>query len=188
MRSLTTPRLLLIPATVTALRADLESRPALAAALDVEVPASWPPEGLDPPAIQWTIDALESGRVPQEWGAYYIATRESHGERPLLVGLAGYKGGPEAGTVEIGYGILAEARRRGYALEAVNELIRVAFENDSVDRVIAHTLVGLVPSIGVLERSGFRFVGPGTDPHEPAAIQYELLRADWEAQRAEAPR
>lgn len=91
--------------------------------------------------------------------------------------------GPADGTVEIGYGIVPEARRRGYTSEAVAELMRWAFEHDSVERVIAHTLVGLTPSIGVLERAHFRFVGAGTDPSEPEAIQYEMTRAEWQARK-----
>jgi ribosomal-protein-alanine N-acetyltransferase len=178
---LETERLLLIPATVEVLRCDLESRAALAAALDAEVPESWPPDLYDRAAIEWSIEAYRTGQISPDWGVYYFAERPRPGGLPRLVGLSGFKGKPDArGTVEIGYGVLPEFRRRGYAREAVGAMLRWAFTLPEVERVIAHTLKDLAPSIGVLTSSGFTFVGAGCDPSEPDAIQYELRRVDFE--------
>ena len=41
--------------------------------------------------------------------------------------------------------------------------------------MIAETLPGLMPSIGVLRKCGFRFIGDGS---EPGVIRYELTRDD----------
>jgi hypothetical protein len=49
-----TERLELIPATVESARAALDGEPALAAHLAVVVPATWPPEFLDPP-LEFTL-------------------------------------------------------------------------------------------------------------------------------------
>jgi len=94
-----------------------------------------------------------------------------------LVGSGGYKGPPSSeGTVEIGYGIVSDHQRRGYALEAVRGLLTRAFALPQVQRVIAETLPELGPSIGVLRKSGFRLIGEGS---EPGVIRFELTRADW---------
>ena len=98
--------------------------------------------------------------------------------RPVVVGSASYKGlpGPE-GTVEVGYGVLPEFRRRGIATEAALGLVADAFTHGNVRRVIAETLAENVPSIGVLEKCGFRLMGEGSEPGE---IRYELTREGFE--------
>jgi hypothetical protein len=49
--------------------------------------------------------------------------------------------------------------------------------------VIAHTLEHLAPSRGVLEKTGFDFVGVGNDSSEPDAIQYEMTRTSYDNRR-----
>jgi RimJ/RimL family protein N-acetyltransferase len=177
-----TPRLVLIPATTAALSAELEGPGALAQTVGVDVPATWPPDLYDESAIRWTLRALEMRFFTPDWGMYYVAERPAQAsDRPRLAGVGGFKGAADSsGAVEIGYGILAERRRRGFAREAVDGLIGWAFTHDAVTRIIAHTLVELTPSIRVLESAGFTFVGPGVDESEPDAIQYELRRERYE--------
>ena len=67
MHALRTPRLLLIPATVAALNAELASRDALGKALEVDVPHSWPPELYDADAVRWTIDWLAEHPEHRDW-------------------------------------------------------------------------------------------------------------------------
>jgi ribosomal-protein-alanine N-acetyltransferase len=173
-----TPRLVLIPGTIAALSAELEGPGALARTLGVDVPATWPPELYDESAVRWTLHALETRFLIPDWGVYYAAERLDPPSSPLrLAGVVGFKGAADpGGTVEIGYGILTERRRLGFAREGVDGLIGWAFTHAAVTRVIAHTLVELTPSIRVLESAGFSFVGPGVDESEPDAIQYELRR------------
>jgi [ribosomal protein S5]-alanine N-acetyltransferase len=172
-----TPRLRLVRATPAYLRAELESPVALADALGVELAASWPPELFDADAARWVLRWLESHPGEEAWGFYYIV----EADRGQAIGAGGYKGSPDdTGTVEIGYGIVPERRRRGFAREAVDGLLAHAFADARVRRVIAHTLVELEPSIAVLRSASFSFVGPGNDPQEPSAVQYELTRAAYE--------
>ncbi len=179
---LSTPRLLLIPATAAALRAELASLELLARVLRVHVPPSWPPELYDADAIRWTLGWLETHPGDAAWGFYYVAeSPASRDTLPRLVGAGGYKGAPSAdGTVEIGYAIVPEQRRRGYAREAVGGWLARAFESERVTRVIAHTLPDLAPSIGVLRSAGFSLVGRAEDTSEPTAIRYELTRVAYE--------
>lgn len=175
-----TERLTLIPATPAILRAELQSPRALAQALGLEVPVSWPPELYDADAVTWTLTMLEQQRFTSDWGCYYIG--EALSAAPTrLVGVGGFKGGPDAsGVVEIGYGIVPEARRRGYATEAVKAWLDWAFNDPLVFQVIAHTLRHLTPSIGVLEATGFRYARDGGDANEPDAIEYDLPRATYD--------
>jgi ribosomal-protein-alanine N-acetyltransferase len=177
MPTIDTPRLILVAATSDALEAELVSRAALAAVLGVEVPDSWPPEQYDADAVRWLLAALADGRAANGWGFYYVVERPAPGARPRLCGGGGFVGAPdEAGTVEIGYAIVPERQRRGFARETVDAWIAWAFSHPDVTRVIAHTLPGLVPSIGLLEAAGFSYVGPHAAAGEADAIQYELRR------------
>lgn len=182
MTTLRTPRLLLIPATPESLRAELAAPGALGEVLGVEVPASWPPELYDADAVRWTLGFLLAHPNDRRWSLYYVAESPGReGERPHLVGLAGYKGPPdEHGLVEIGYGVVPECRRRGYASEAVRALLATAFADRQVRAVIAHTLPELAASIGVLRATGFTLEGAGSDPHEPTAIRFRLTRDDYD--------
>jgi RimJ/RimL family protein N-acetyltransferase len=164
-----TARLDLIPATPELARADLAGREALGEALGVPVPESWPPELFDEPALRYTLGKLEGRPEAAGWWSYYVVRREE----PLLVGVVGYKGPPAAGAVEIGYSVVPEHRRRGYATEASAALVARAFARADVERVLAETLPELSPSIGVMGKLGFVFVGEGS---EPGVIRYALER------------
>ena len=184
MPILLTPRLCLIPATEDSLRAELRSSSALGEVINVRVPESWPPELYDADAINWTLNGIQSKQLPPDWGLYYIAVLADDGDRPWLIGTGGFKGGPDdTGTVEIGYGIVPERRRQGYAREAVEGWMRWAFSDPRVSSIAAHTLPSLTPSIRVLESAGFRYVRPEADAGESEAIRYELSRAEYEASR-----
>jgi ribosomal-protein-alanine N-acetyltransferase len=140
------------------------------------VPSTWPPEFLDPPALQYTLDRLAEGPEQAGWWLYFVVLIDEAGGR-TLVGSGGYKGPPsDDGTVEIGYGIVSDHQRRGYATETVRRLLDRAFALPEVRRAIAETLPELAPSIGVLRKSGFRLIGEGA---EPGVIRFELMRAEW---------
>ncbi|HYC33742.1 MAG TPA: GNAT family N-acetyltransferase [Gemmatimonadales bacterium] len=171
---ITTERLELVPATAESIRAALEGEAALAACLGALVPATWPPEFLDAPALEYTRERLAEGPQEAGWWMYFVVLRQGPAGR-TLIGSAGYKGPPKDATVEVGYGIVRDHQRQGYASEAVRALLRRAFEAPEVRRVIAETLPELIPSIGVLRRCGFRLIGEGS---EPGVIRFELTRAE----------
>jgi RimJ/RimL family protein N-acetyltransferase len=172
-----TERLELRPATPDLLAAALESAAALAAGLKALVPPSWPPEFLDSPALEFTLNRLTEAPDEGDWWLYFIALPAAAGGH-VLVGTAGYKGPPADGTVEVGYGIVTDHQRRGYASEAVRGLVARAFEVTEVRRVIAETMPELTASIGVLRKCGFELIGEGS---EPGVIRFELTRAAYEA-------
>ena len=157
-------------------QAALDGPEALAAALDAVVPETWPPDLLDEPALRFTLGRLGAGLEQAGWWMYFVILPDAEGGR-TLVGSAGYKGPPSAdGTVEVGYGIVGDHQRRGYASEATRGLVTRAFAHPAVRRVIAETLPELTPSIGVLHKCGFHLIGEGS---EPGVIRFELTRADY---------
>ena len=148
--TIVTERLELVPGTPATIRAALEGEAALASALGAVIPATWPPEFLDPPALEWTLERLEEAPSVGDWWLHFIVLRQTPEER-TVIGTAGYKGPPDAeGTVEVGYGIVRDQQRRGYASETVRGLLANAFSRPAVRRVIAETYPELVGSIGVL--------------------------------------
>jgi RimJ/RimL family protein N-acetyltransferase len=178
-----TERLELVPATVELTRAALEGDRALGAALRAFVPASWPPEFLDPPSLEFTLDRLAEGPEQSGWWLHFVVLADGVTRR-TLVGSAGYRGPPSPdGTVEVGYGIVPEYQRQGYASETVRGLLAHAFAVPSVRRAVAETLPELTPSIGVLRKCGFRRVGDGS---EPSVVRFELTRAQYSTGRGTA--
>jgi RimJ/RimL family protein N-acetyltransferase len=179
--TIVTQRLDLIPGTPATMRAALEGDAALAAALGAVVPDTWPPEFLDPPALEWTLARLEEAPNGGDWWLHFIVLRDTP-EGRTLIGTAGYKGPPDTeGTVEVGYGIVRDQQRRGFASETVRALVASAFARPAVRRVIAETYPELVGSIGVLRKCGFRPIGEGS---EPGVIRYELTRGEHREQPA----
>jgi RimJ/RimL family protein N-acetyltransferase len=169
-----TERLEIAPATPELTRAALAGREALQASLRASVPPTWPPEYLDRAALEFTLDRLAEGPGQAGWWLYFVVLSRGETGR-MLIGSAGYKGPPSGdGTVEVGYGIVRDRRRNGYASETVRGLVAHAFAMPSVRRVIAETLPELAPSIGVLRKCGFHPTGGGS---EPGVVRFELTRA-----------
>ncbi len=170
-----TERLDLVPAALGSVHAALIGAVALSSALKARVPSTWPPEYLDDAALHFTIARLEEEPSAAGWWMYFAVARDAPPFGRVLVGTAGFKGPPSPdGTVEVGYGIVSEYQRRGYATEAVGGMLAHAFTFPEVSRVIAETLPALEPSIGVLRKCGFRFIGDGSGP---GVIRFEVTRA-----------
>lgn len=93
---------------------------------------------------------------PRAWllsTTWFVVNKESL----EILGEVGFKGPPNRGEIEIGYGLKAGARNRGYMSEAVDMLCRVAAAQTeyTVHTVIAKTLQNNVPSHRVLQKNGF---------------------------------
>jgi [ribosomal protein S5]-alanine N-acetyltransferase len=173
-----TERLELVPATRETILAALDGNDALGVSLGVSVPPTWPPEFLDPASLEFILERVSERQAQSAWWLYFVILPDDGAGR-TLIGSAGYKGEPsDDGTVEVGYGIVRDQHRQGYASEAAGGLIRRAFAVPEVTRVVAETLPELAGSIGVLRRCGFRLTGGGS---EPGVIRFELTRVDYES-------
>ncbi|NUW39025.1 GNAT family N-acetyltransferase [Nonomuraea rhodomycinica] len=95
---------------------------------------------------------------------------------------------------ELGYRLRRASWRRGYATEGSLALIGKAFGELGARRVFARTLTVNHASRAVMERCGLRFVRTDLQdrPHpadgaEHGVVEYEMLRAEWEARTANEP-
>jgi len=171
---LRTRRLDLVAATLEHIQAELQAPGALGPLLGVHIPEGWPPGEYDRNALEYFQAQIQAGGPGQVgWYSWYAISRNSQGKREGLVAGAGYLGPPKDGTVEIGYSVIPTARRQGYATELVAALVSRAFEEPSVQQVIAHTSDANTASTQVLLRCGFARVGPGS---EPESVQYRTRR------------
>lgn len=173
-----TARLDLLPSGPVELAAELDGPSSLGRALGVRVPREWPPDLYDRDALEFSLVVAQ--HTPPEdlqWLMYYVVLRADQDGAATVVGIAGYKGPPEAGQVEIGYSLLGAFRRRRIATEAAEALLRHAFEDPRVTTIVAETFPDLVPSIGVLEGCGFRVLGAGS---EEGTVQFGISRRQWE--------
>lgn len=174
-RILRTPRLDLIAATEAHVRAELEDPVELARLLDVDVEHGWPPGEYDRGAQEYFHNRLlEDGEEVIGWLGWY-GVRRANGIAPsALVGGAGFLGPPDAaGIVEIGFSVMPQHRRFGYASEMVYGLLGHAFADPRIRKVIAHTAATNIPSLGVLERCGLTYVSDGD---EEGMLRFEIER------------
>jgi RimJ/RimL family protein N-acetyltransferase len=162
-----TARLRLVPLTLPYVTSAPDDRAALARETGAEIPASWPPELWDQDAQDWTRRMLEQD-PGTDWVPRCIVLREP---RPVVCGVIGIAAPDTDGRVLIGYGVLPEFRRRGYAAEALGAIVAWAFADPRVRVVFGDTYPHLIPSIRTMERNGFRYVGAGT---EEGTIRYEV--------------
>ena len=176
-----TDDLRLVAATRKLLEADLhgltadnaEDRHIVAELLDAEMPGIWPPELYERDDIERMLDLLAQGGG-ERWGLWYLVSRRplapGKAGRGTVVGVAGFAGPPDgAGNVTLGYSIVPEARRRGFASQAVRVLVGNAFRDCRTRSVSAETFETLTPSIGVLDKCGFVREG---EARTPGAINF----------------
>lgn len=178
MSVIRTPQLELVAATEAQLRAELEGREAFAAALGARVPDGWPPELYGEhgtAAARWVLDRMAEQPLERRFFQYYFLLVEAD-EARTLVGVGGFKGAPVEGAVELGYEVLEQFRGRGFATEATAGMLSFAFAQPDVNLVAAQTLPHLAPSIGVLQRCGFRLTGAGD---ALGVIRFEIDREEW---------
>jgi RimJ/RimL family protein N-acetyltransferase len=126
----------------------------------------FPFEG-DVGAVEMFLRATAAHGEQRPFG-FYRVTRLADGR---AIGGLGFKGRPQGGCAEIGYGLVPSARGHGYAAEAVIALLGVAAGN-GVARVVADTTVDNIASQRTLIRAGFHLLSTGAELH-----RYEVLLA-----------
>lgn len=112
------------------------------------------------PHITMFLEKLREDSTQLGWGVWLVINKENN----TIIGDIGFKGKPNSeNTVEVGYGIIPSAQNKGYATEAVKEIINWAFTNDDVDKVVAECLHDNIPSIKVLEKLNMNKIGTVND-------------------------
>ena len=117
---------------------------------------------------------------------FWAAVEKRTGEFLGCFYLTPHEGGAP-GEAELGFRLRKSAWGRGYATEGSRALIRRAFTEFGLRRVVADTMAENIASRRVLEKAGLRLVRrqPGTDlvdDGESGDVEYALGKADWERQ------
>jgi RimJ/RimL family protein N-acetyltransferase len=127
---------------------------------------------------------MQSATPGDVWALGFAIVERDSG---ATVGDCGYKGPPDAeGCVEIAYGVAPEHRGRGIATEAAAALTAYAQAQEFVRCVLAHTLPERNASTRVLEKCGFRRIGPVIDPEDGLVWRWEKPRTDAAVSKATA--
>lgn len=145
-----TKRLQLVPFTLALMKALLEGKDRLSELLGIEIPANWPGSDLLD-ALPAFVAQMEQVTSDFAWDWLIV-----HREGRMLIGDAGFMGGPKEGIAEIGYSIVPEYRNQGYATEAALHLINWALQQRDIRRVTAQCLNDNLGSIKVLQKIGMR--------------------------------
>ncbi len=161
-----TPRLRLVAITHACLDADSAVRPDLLGPLvQAVVPAAWPPQDWEPHVFDFLRAQYAQQPRTIAWTRYIIIRAPS-----VLIGTIGaFPQSPQ--EVEVGYGILRDWERKGYATEALRALLALLFLEPGVTSAIAHTFPHLSASLRVLEKCGFQPAGSGA---EPGTLRFRL--------------
>lgn len=141
-----------------------------------EIPAPFPhlrlpPDGVDSPGIIRLLRDM-TARLQKAGcrGCWLIVAGDE------VVGLCSYKQPPSIeGKVEIGYGIAAGRRDRGYASRAVRAMLDHARRDSTISIVVAATASANIVSQRVLERNGFLRTGVSYDPDDGELIWWQSI-------------
>jgi len=120
---------------------------------------------------------------------YFLAIEEK--DTGSFIGTTGYtvtQTTPLGKLVGMGYFILPEYHSRGYMTEAVNEVIRFAFEDNDVYRINIGCLTENRASERVMQKCGFIKEAEYKsytwhDEHMKNRVEYRLLKNEWTIKR-----
>lgn len=157
-----TERLDLIASNLELITAELCSNIELEKLINAKVSQNWPPGEYNRNAQEYFRDQFALyGNELTGWLGWYAVKRALRNKPAELIAAAGFFGLPdEYGDVEIGYSVEDQYQGKGYATEIVDALVKIAANDKRVKRVIARTSDNNKASVKVLEKAGFRIVGP----------------------------
>ena len=97
-----------------------------------------------------------------------------------IVGLVNFHAPPDAdGMVEIGYSVVPEHRRRGYATEMAQTLWTYAASHPAVRTLRATFTPDNAASRAIIEAAGFVHVGEQDDDEDGLELIYEIPATDY---------
>ena len=158
----------IVPEAMVAMRrGDFE---AAALALRHPVPRDW--RGMSWEWFHHRLREYADDPSGLSWSARALVRR---GRWPAIVGNAGFHGAPDdAGVAEIGYEVIPEERRKGYASEAAEALMTWAGREHGVRRFRASVGPWNKPSLALVRALGFKRVGVQIDDVDGKELVFEL--------------
>ena len=156
---LITERLILIPYTIDLCRNILNSDYKDLEVLNLKKGKSWPDaDVLD--TLPRIINNLNKVEFPTGYESWMIIKKDTM----EIIGDLGFKGfNNEEENIDLGYGIIKEERRKGYAVEAVSKIIEWAFTNKIIKEITANCLTENMSSINLLNKINFKQVKTEND-------------------------
>ncbi|TDV55109.1 GNAT family N-acetyltransferase [Actinophytocola oryzae] len=150
---------------------------------------------IDDPVSRETVERETLPAILREYAELPTGFGQFAAMAPEFVGWFSLKPatsvGLEPSDVELGYRLRPAVWGRGLATEGVRLLVRRAFTELALDRVVATTMAVNVASRRVLEKAGLRHVGtffhdwpdplPGA---EHGDVVYAAVRAQWRQENA----
>ena len=148
---LITDRLILVPFTIQACKNLLNDDYSDLKKWNFKKGKSWPDNDVLE-TLPKIINNLSKVEFPTGFESWMIVKKKTL----EIIGDLGFKGfNYEDENIDIGYGIIVEERRKGYAEEAVKEIIKWAFTNELVREITANCLTENISSINLLTKFNF---------------------------------
>ena len=91
-----------------------------------------------------------------------------------LVGVAGFKGKPKDGKIEIAYGTFKGYEGQGIGTNICKKLVCLAQQGDANVRITARTFQDGHASMAILKKNGFQCVGTVWDEEDGDVFEWEL--------------
>lgn len=151
IEKLATRRLTLIPYTIPLCEAILKDDFSALYKLGLKKGRSWPDADVID-TLPRIINNLSKVPAPTGFESWMIIKSDTL----EIIGDAGFKGlDLHTGIIDLGYGIIKEERKKGYAYEAVDALITWAFSAEFITEITASCLVKNTASINLLRKANF---------------------------------
>ena len=149
-----TSRLTILPFTIDICEESLLNSFGTIASMGICPGNGWPDqETLE--TLPRIIKNLSKVNQPSGFESWMIVDRSTN----LLIGDIGFKGIPnEDGKIDLGYGIIENERRKGFAYEAATGILQWAFNQKNVRVITASCLISNIASQKILSLLNFSIV------------------------------
>lgn len=107
-----------------------------------------------------TIEFYKKVGFIEPWIGYFAKLNGDY------VGMAGFKGQPVNGTIEIAYGTFEKFQNQGVGTSICKELVALSLKTDPSIKITARTLSERNSSTSILEKNHFKFAGTVNDPED----------------------
>jgi len=136
------------------------------------LPPDWP-DAADERRLRLRLDQMREEPSTQPWLLRAMVRRRP---RRQMVGFINFHGPPRDSFAELGYTVLPNFRRRGYASEAIQGLMDWAVREHGVPRFRVSISPSNVPSLALAAKLGFRQTGSQIDEEDGLELVLELVR------------
>jgi RimJ/RimL family protein N-acetyltransferase len=136
-----------------------------------ELPAGWP-DDRDRPVLRRRREQIIEDPDSQKWLLRAMVLRQHR----RLVGHIGFHGPPRTvGRAELGYSVMPEDRRQGYASEAARAMMAWAAREHGVSSFFVAISPDNQPSLALAAKLGFTRVGEQIDDEDGLECVFELV-------------